>query len=192
MIWTQTLRGRAFDLLAPTPEMIDFAEIAETLSTLHRYAGAAEKPVSVALHTLIALDAAPPAIRPHVLLHDAHEYVIGELVQPFKMAMAEVLGPRFDAALTSLTDRIDRAIHAAAGLPLPTPAQRALIRHADLTALMTERRDFLARPPLPWAPALEAIKPLPKKYRLRAAPDVADELLSKFRVYLPTLRGLAA
>lgn len=192
MIWTQTLRGRAFDLLEPTADMVDFVEIAETLSTVNRYAGAAEKPVSVALHTLIAFDAAAPAARPHLLLHDLHEAFIGELIQPLKIAMVSLIGAPFSAALADLTDGIDRAIYQAAGLRLPNAAMCAEIKRADLVALMTERRDFLAKPQKPWAPELEAIKPLTKKYRLRAAPDVADELMSKFRLYLPALSGMAA
>jgi hypothetical protein len=204
MIWTQTLRGAAFDLLRPDPEMVDFAEIAETLSHINRYAGATEKPVSVALHTLIAFDAAVPADRAHVLLHDAHEAFIGDLTTPAEQALAEILaglvGPReaengramLHAAVLSLKTRIDVAILSAAGLAMPTLALRNRVKYADLAALATERRDFLAPPPRKWPPEIECIKPLPKKYRLRPAPDVAAELLEKFNTYLPALRDQRA
>jgi 5'-deoxynucleotidase YfbR-like HD superfamily hydrolase len=203
MSWTQTLRGRAFDLHRPDPEMVDFAEIADTLSHLNRYAGATEKPVSVALHTLIAFDVAQPDDRAHVLLHDAHEAYIGEITAPTEHELAKILdeeiarqtglrGAIFSSALASLKKRLDVAIFSAAGLSMPQPAQRNRIKFADYTALMTERRDFLARPPRPLAPEIECIKPLSKKYRLRAAPDVAAELLEKFNTYLPALRDRRA
>ena len=199
-IWSQTLRGRAFDLLDPTPEMVDFCEIAEVLSKLHRYAGNSEKPVSVGLHTLICLDAAAPEDRAHVLLHDAHEAFIGDITTPTARALAAIVGdtlahsnafnPRamFAHALASLKGRIDAAIYIAAGIPVPTILQRGRIRRADLIALRTERRDFLALPPRPWAQEIEALPPLPKKYRPRPAPDVADELYAQFQTHLPTLR----
>jgi hypothetical protein len=201
MIWSQTLRGRAFDLINPDARHVDFAEIADTLAFLRRYAGAAEKPVSVAQHTLIVFDAAQPEDRAHVLLHDAHEAYIGDIITPTAQALAaiveDLLQPRrtingralFLTALASLKTRIDGAIYHAAGLAPPGEDQRARIRRADLIALRTERRDFLAKPPKPWEPEIEALAPLSKKYRLRAAPDVADELLQKFNTYLPALRS---
>ncbi len=210
MIWCQTLRGRAFDLIHPKPEMVDFAEIADQLSTLHRYAGAAEKPVSVALHTLIACDAAEEfasrsgvrqpldaaSLKAHILLHDAHEAFIGDIVTPAAHAIHEIIRLRaghkdaenFSDALAALKGNIDAAIFAAAGLMPPTPMQAQAVKFADLKALVTERRDFLAKPPRPWADAIEAIAPMPKKYRLRPAPDVAAELLGRFKTYLPALR----
>lgn len=205
MIWSQTLRGRAFDLLAPTPEMVDFAEIADTLATLNRYAGAAEKPVSVALHTLIACDAAEhESDKAAILLHDAHEAFIGEITTPAASAIHEIIrrtagykpAEAFADALAALKLNIDAAIFAAAGLLLPEPGQRARVKLADLRALVTERRDFLSPPPMPWHPTIEAIPPLPKKYRLdsygRSAPDVAEKLLARFKIYLPALRQQAA
>ncbi|MDI9847334.1 hypothetical protein QM467_04575 [Rhodoblastus sp. 17X3] len=200
MIWTQTLRGKAFDLLNPDPKLVDFKEIADQLSTIHRYAGAAEKPVSVARHTLIAFDAAQPQDRAVVLLHDAHEAYIGDLTTPAARALAARIkrqsgtkaAESFELGLYSLKLELDAVIYAAAGLAMPLPAQRARIKRADLIALRTERRDFLAKPPQPWAAEIEALAPLPKKYKLRPAPDLAEELFEKFKTYLPALRQSAA
>ncbi|HEY1310075.1 MAG TPA: hypothetical protein VGF02_03930 [Pseudolabrys sp.] len=200
MSWIQTLKGRAFDLSNPTPEMVDFAEIAETLARINRYAGASEKPISVAQHSLIAFDAAAPEDRAAVLLHDAHEALIGDIITPTAQEIAATLAAQageeasesFKFALLTLKTRIDTAIFAAAGLKMPDLAQWRRIRAADLTALATERRDFLARSPRPWAAEIEATKPLAKKYRLRPALDVADDLYSAFKTYLPALRKRAA
>lgn len=200
MIWMQTLRGKAFDLLEPHPAMVDFKEIADQLSTIHRYAGAAEKPVSVARHTLIAFDAAQPQDRAAMLLHDAHEAFIGDIPTPAAHALAALIGERsgakaaeaFKDGLDALKLWLDDAIFTAAGVALPSPEQRLRMRRADLMALRTERRDFLAKPPQAWAPEIEALAPLPKKYKLRPAPDLADELFEKFKTYLPALRQSAA
>jgi 5'-deoxynucleotidase YfbR-like HD superfamily hydrolase len=196
----QTLRGKTFDLLDPHPSMVDFKEIADQLSTIHRYAGAAEKPVSVARHTLIAFDAAQPQDRAAMLLHDAHEVVIGDIITPAARAIFAVIDAQsgakaaeaFKLGLDTLKFRLDAAIFAAAGVALPSPEQRLRMRRADLIALRTERRDFLAKPPQAWAPEIEALAPLPKKYKLRPAPDLADELFEKFKTYLPALRQSAA
>jgi 5'-deoxynucleotidase YfbR-like HD superfamily hydrolase len=202
MIWTQTLKGKAFDLLNPDPKQVDFKEIAEQLARINRYAGGSEKPISVAQHTLIAMDAAAPGDRAAVALHDAHEAYIGDLPNPAIQALYasidEVYGAEAASAMKSslgyLKDRLDAAIFTAAALPLPAlvEGQAKRIRHADLVALVTERRDFLAAKPRPWAPEIEAVKPLPKKYRFKSHLDVADELYAAFKTYLPALRQNAA
>jgi 5'-deoxynucleotidase YfbR-like HD superfamily hydrolase len=198
MIWTQTLKGTAFDLLNPDPKLIDFKEIAEQLARINRYAGGSEKPISVAQHTLIAMDAAEPRDRAAVALHDAHEAYIGDLptpaIQALHASIDEIHGAEAAAAMKSslgyLKDRLDAAIFTAAGLPLPAlvEGQTKRIRHADLVALVTERRDFLAAKPLDWAPEIEAVKPLPKKYRFKSHLDVADELYAAFKSCIPALR----
>ncbi|VTZ22599.1 conserved hypothetical protein [Methylocella tundrae] len=192
-IWMQTLRGRPIDMVDPVPAEVDFREIADTLSTVNRYCGAALKPVSVALHTIIAFEAAREEVKPLVLLHDAHEARIGDITTPTKLALCEIAGmypggrALMTQALFEIARRHDRAIHTAAGLPLPTSAQHDEIKRADIIALRTERRDFLSPCAKAWAPDIEAATPLRKVYRLRAAFDVADELYALFRAYLPAL-----
>jgi len=193
-IWSQSLKGRAIDMLQPRADDVDFHEIAETLARLNRYAGASTIPVSVGQHTLIAIAATPPALQPWVALHDAHEYVIGDIPTPAKQALLEFAAARGGAyqvfmaeALRNMAHVHDVAIHQAAGLPLPTEEQRAEIKLADLRALMTERRDFLAKPPRAWD--FEHIAPLPRAFRPRPWPDVADQLYREFQHLLPSLRA---
>jgi len=201
MIWAQSLRGRAIDLVNPTPEQVDFREIADTLTGVYRWCGAAELDISVALHTLIVSDAAPEDIKPYALLHDAHEARTGDIPRPVQMALAEIAGHAYrggnfmiNGAIGIMKTRHDRAIYAAAGLEEPTPHQCQEIKLADNIALMTERRDFLLPPPRPWDAALEAIRPLRRRYRHIPKPDVAIELYRRFQQYLPALqqRGVAA
>ena len=210
LVWTQTRHGRVFDLMEPRAEDVDFGEIAETLAHLPRFAGNSEKPVSVAQHTLIAALAAPAEIRPYMLLHDAHEAYIGDIVTPVVAALdrdfearrrvgletpgtargADYWGEdpcRPSRLLAELKHRLDAAIHAAAGLPVPDASTRRDIALADRRALVTERRDFCARAPLSWGTEIEKTPPLTMAFRYRAPGDVAGELLAAFRASLPRL-----
>ncbi len=205
MIWTQTRNGRAFDLVYPDPAQVDFTEIAWTLAHLPRYAANFEKPITVGQHTLIVMAASAPDDHAHALLHDAHEAYMGDITTPCAQALAYIAAdlvgePPHKAqaanlvasSIAGLKSLLEGAIYAAAGLRRPTPETRARIHKADLIALQTERRDFLARSPRPWAPEIEAEKPLRTVYRLRPAADVAEELVKHFKTYIPALRKRAA
>lgn len=200
MIWMQTRYGKAFDLLNPDPALVDFEEIAFTLAHLNRYAGNFEKAISVGQHTLIACDAADEADKPYLLIHDAHETYIGDIPTPVALALAAHAGMNggkawdvvVSNAIADLKRSLDVAIFTAAGLPMPSPFLRQRIRSADLRALQTERRDFLAKCLRPWAPEVEAHAPLTKVYRMRPAAIVAEELHARFKRYLPALKRRAA
>lgn len=202
-IWAQTRDGRAFDLIDPDPATIDFHEIAHTLADINRYAGHAIFPISVAWHTLLGADICPTEALPWWLLHDAHEFVLGDIPTPAAHAIArhacEVDGIRgaqtVERAIARAKATLDAAIWRAAGLEPPTPAIAAIVKVVDLRALATERRDGLARPPRPWAPAVEAAQPAPRVYRRgsfgRTPFDVAEALWSRFLDRLPVFHGRA-
>lgn len=157
--WTQTASGRAFPLLEPTPEHIHWPDVAFHLAHINRYSGAAGR-YSVAQHSCLVADLMPRQWRAYGLLHDAHEYVITDITTPVAEALQQITaGPA--QAIRELKWRIDQAIHAAAGLPWPIPLEvKNAVEQADVTALITERRDLLGRSPLPWAAHFEAVKPL--------------------------------
>ena len=161
-IWMQSHAGRVVDMLDPHLNVIDFQEIATTLSYINRYNGCAVKQqVSVAFHSVIVASLLPKDLVPFGLLHDAHEAIIGDIMTPTAMALEAIareqcgiLGSVADA-IRELKRRHDEAIHTAAGLPMPTPKQQKLIRAADLKALNTERRAFLAPEPQSWGAMVE-------------------------------------
>lgn len=196
MIWAQSLNGKAIDLVTPRADQVDFKEIADTLAGVYRWAGTAELDVSVAAHTLIAFDAAPLEVKPYVLLHDAHEARIGDITRPVQQALETIAGELcgesgyhlMRKAFVLLKLRHDRAIYHAAGLPFPSPEILGAVKLADNCALMTERRDFLRPPPMPWARDLEAVTPLPHRYRWKSKWVLADELYPKFLQYLPVFQ----
>lgn len=193
-IWTQTRSGRVVDLINPDPHAVDWREIADTLASINRFAGAAWQDISVARHTLIAVEAAvDPSDIPYILLHDAHECFIGDITRPVCdawCAMAERIEPGIGGtvvrhSLDALKHAHDVAIHSAAGLPLPDAHRRARIRHADDIALVTERRDFLRPCLLSWLADLESLAPLPRRFGTLPPQITADELMLAFRTHLP-------
>lgn len=195
-IWRQSLRGRVIDMVAPIAAQVDFGEIAEELSGVYRWTGASNLDISVAAHTVWGCDAVEPDLTPWWLLHDAHEARIGDITNPAAAALdavAESLGGAGAAglvrdAIAALKHRHDVAIHEAAGLPLPTEAQKQALKRADLIMLATERRDFLRASPAPWVIDALGIVPLRRRLRWSPKPDMADDLRRLFNRYLPALQ----
>lgn len=131
--WQRMLSGRRLDLLDPTPVDIEIEDIAHGLSFVARWNGQTQGDYaySVAEHSLLVfaiLKRIQPAIEPKwklaALLHDAPEYVIGDMISPVKAAV----GPGYEA----LDDRLSAAIHIRFGLPAKIPvAIKKLIKKAD-------------------------------------------------------------
>jgi uncharacterized protein len=94
--WQRMLSGRRLDLIDPTPLDVEIADIAHGLARVARWNGQTRGPeiFSVAQHSLLvealfsaAAPEAPRATRLAALLHDAPEYVIGDMISPFKAAV---------------------------------------------------------------------------------------------------------
>jgi 5'-deoxynucleotidase YfbR-like HD superfamily hydrolase len=131
--WQRMLSGRRLDLLDPTPVDIEIEDIAHGLAFVARWNGQTfgDWPYSVAEHSLLVEEIfsksnpnEAPRWRLAALLHDAPEYVIGDMISPVKAAV----GPEYGA----LDDRLTSAIHIRFGLPasLPPVIKRA-IKSAD-------------------------------------------------------------
>jgi uncharacterized protein len=138
--WQRMLSGRRLDLLDPSPLDIEIEDIALGLSRVARWNGQTKgaHAFSVAQHSMlveqITLRLAPDCDRPWrlaALLHDAPEYVIGDLISPFKAAV----GLDYKA----LENRLLVAIHLRFGLPatVPEPVTR-LIKRADQASAFLE------------------------------------------------------
>lgn len=138
--WQRMLSGRRLDLLDPSPLDIEISDIAHGLARVARWNGqtSGEHAFSVAQHSLLveALfnDLVPQASatdRLTALLHDAPEYVIGDMISPFKSVMG---GSYKDCEL-----RLQRAIHQRFSLPPePAAALRRDIKRADQIAAYFE------------------------------------------------------
>jgi hypothetical protein len=158
--WQRMLSGRRLDLLDPSPLDVEIEDIAHGLARVARWNGQTKGAhiFSVAQNALLVealaraktprLDA---SARLAVLLHDAPEYVIGDMISPFKA----VIGDSYKAVEL----RLLAAIHLRFGLPakLPETLQK-LIKDADRSAAYLEAtrlagfaedeaRKFFGQPP---------------------------------------------
>ena len=159
--WQRMLSGRRLDLLDPSALDIEIEDIARGLARVARWNGQTSGPhiFSVAQHSLLvetlAHKRAPGLDRGRrlaVLLHDAPEYVIGDMISPFKTVIGD--------AYKSVERRLLAAIHRRFGLPVkPSPELERLIKGADRQAAfleatrlagfdIAEARRFFGRPPL--------------------------------------------
>lgn len=128
--WQRMLSGRRLDLLDPSPLDIEIADIAHGLAFVARWNGQTrgDFPYSVAEHSLLVERLMPAATAPRwrlaALLHDAPEYVIGDMISPVKAAV----GPAYKA----MDARLTAAVHLRFGLPAEIPVTvKQQIKRAD-------------------------------------------------------------
>ncbi|MCB1501476.1 MAG: HD family hydrolase [Bauldia sp.] len=192
--WQRMLSGRRLDLLDPSPLDVEIEDIARGLARVARWNGQTEGPhaFSVAQHTLL-VDAIAGMTAPQldargrlaVMLHDAPEYVIGDLISPFKA----LLGGEYRA----IEARLLAAIHRRFGVPTPLPARTtAMIKAADRIAAFyeatrvagfsePEARRFFGNPRGVEADRLD-LKPWP-------AATAEKRFLARFKVLLAAASG---
>jgi 5'-deoxynucleotidase YfbR-like HD superfamily hydrolase len=138
--WQRMLSGRRLDLLDPSPLDIEIEDIAHGLARVARWNGQTigDHAYSVAEHCVLVSDICK-LIRPGwpakwllaALLHDAPEYVIGDMISPFKTALG------FD--YKSFEHRLEVAIHLRFGLPADLPATvEEIIKRADKASAFFE------------------------------------------------------
>jgi 5'-deoxynucleotidase YfbR-like HD superfamily hydrolase len=169
------LSGRRLDLLDPSPLDIEIEDIAHGLARVARWNGQThgDHIFSVAQHTLLTEEIArrrsggsDRRLALALLLHDAPEYVIGDMISPFKV----VIGGAYKA----VEHRLLEAIHLRFGLPRDLPAEIvAIIKAADRGAAFLEattlagfsaaeaRRFFGPRPALPAPVETDFLTPWP-------------------------------
>ncbi|WP_425992031.1 YfbR-like 5'-deoxynucleotidase [Afipia sp. DC4300-2b1] len=171
--WQRMLSGRRLDLLDPSPLDIEIEDIAHGLARVARWNGQTHGAhiFSVAQHTLLVeavLRQQTPRvdhrIRLAAMLHDAPEYVIGDMISPFKA----VIGGSYKV----VEKRLLSAIHIRFGLPAVLPAEiEQQIKSADMGAAYLEathlagfaqaeaRRLFGRDPKLPAATEKDYVTP---------------------------------
>jgi uncharacterized protein len=138
------LSGRRLDLLDPSPLDVEVTDIAHGLARVARWNGQTRGAYafSVAQHSVLVEDIvcalAPdclPASRLAALLHDAPEYVIGDMISPFKAAMG--------GDYKEVEQRLQRAVHLRFGLPAEAGARlHALVKRADRIAAFLEATEL--------------------------------------------------
>jgi 5'-deoxynucleotidase YfbR-like HD superfamily hydrolase len=183
--WQRMLSGRRLDLIDPSPLDVEIADIAHGLARVARWNGQTKGPeiFSVAQHSLLvealfaARGAASPQARLAALLHDAPEYVIGDMISPFKAAVGG------DYKLVEA--RLKRAVLIRFGLTAePSEELERRIKVADrasayleATALagfsIAEARKLFGEPDLPIRDLAAFLEP-------RRPADVEAQFLARF------------
>jgi 5'-deoxynucleotidase YfbR-like HD superfamily hydrolase len=139
--WQRMLSGRRLDLLDPSPLDIEIEDIAHGLARVARWNGQTKgaHAFSVAQHCVVverlAVELSPSGLtreaRLMALLHDGPEYVVGDLISPFKAAVG--------ISYKSLELKLMAAIHLRFGLPPKPPAAlEKLFKRADLLSAYHE------------------------------------------------------
>ncbi|MGR9168940.1 YfbR-like 5'-deoxynucleotidase [Rhizobium sp. KDH_Rht_773_N] len=137
--WQRMLSGRRLDLLDPSPLDVELSDIAHGLARVARWNGqtSGDHAFSVAQHCLVVefifrhFNAATPGDCLMALLHDAPEYVIGDMISPFKAAVG--------GGYKTVEKRLEAAVHLRFGLP-PHPSRelKDKIKKADTIAAYFE------------------------------------------------------
>ena len=142
--WQRMLSGRRLDILDPSPMDIEVEDIAHGLARVARWNGQTKGPLpfSVAQHSVLveklcqaAFPAWPTKWRLAALLHDGPEFVIGDMISPFKAALGE--------SYRTMEKRLERAIHIRFGLPPDLPVRiEKQIKKADRASAYFEAVQF--------------------------------------------------
>lgn len=195
--WQRMLSGRRLDLIDPSPLDVEISDIAHGLARVPRWNGqtVGDSVFSVAQHVLLAEDIAnliqprlDPETRMVILLHDAPEYVIGDMISPFKA----VIGGDYKA----IEKRLQAAIHLRFGLPaVPGREAMSLTKRADTIAAYfeatrlagfseSEARRYFGQP--------RGIDPDRLPLRPLATPDAQSQFIARFEAIEAERLAMAA
>ena len=184
--WQRMLSGRRLDILNPSPLDIEIEDIAHGLARVSRWNGQTrgKHSFSVAQHSVLVerlVRTNAPKLDQKwylaALLHDAPEYVIGDMITPFKHAL-EGIYREIEAGL-------DRAVHIRFGLPPNIPENvKRTIKRADRMAAWLEATQLAG---FSQQEAVKIfIKPAgtPANFRLRpqSPDDAAASFLRRFSI----------
>jgi hypothetical protein len=188
--WQRMLSGRRLDLLDPSPMDIEIEDIAHGLARVARWNGqtVGEHAFSVAQHSVVVEEIVAhirPDIEPRwrlaALLHDASEYVIGDMISPFKTALG------MDYRL--FEERLENAIHTRFGLPARTPPEiKRLIKTADRACAFFEATQLAG---FSHAESLEVFDAPPGGYALAIDPQPAAVAQAAYLQRFHTLSAAA-
>ena len=173
------LSGRRLDLLDPSPLDIEIEDIAHGLARVARWNGqtTGEHGFSVAQHSVVVEEIAAhirPALEPRwrlaALLHDAAEYVIGDMISPFKAALG--------LDYRTFEERLEAAIQLRFGLPAHIPAEiKGLIKTADRACAFFEATQIAG---FGHEESLELFGAPPPGYTLKIEPMAASVAQARY------------
>jgi len=184
--WQRMLSGRRLDILNPSPLDIEIIDIAHGLARVSRWNGQTKGvfPISVAQHSVIVeklvAQNAPKLDRKWrlaALLHDAPEYVISDMITPFKYALGGIY--------RDIEARLEASIHIRFGLPAALPDHvTRIIKRADRMAAWLEAVQLAGFSEADAAKIFRRPRGTPDKLRIKpVGPEQAAEMfLRRFSV----------
>jgi uncharacterized protein len=181
--WQRMLSGRRLDLLDPSPFDIEIDDIAHGLARVARWNGqtTGPYPFSVAQHSVLVEAIAhhrrvelPARTALTVLLHDAAEYVIGDMISPFKAVLGD--------AYKGVEARILAAVMLRFGLPpVMPPVIKALAKEADAIAAFHEATRLAGFAPAEAEKFFGKPVMLPARIMVMLEPTTTEQAQAMFR-----------
>jgi 5'-deoxynucleotidase YfbR-like HD superfamily hydrolase len=138
-----TYSGKRFNPINPNIDDISIIDIAHSLSNVCRYGGQCKEFYCVAQHSVVCAWEAPYPIKKKLLLHDASEGYIGDIISPLKAT------PQYEA-YREIEDNLMAAIYERFDLEEDTEEEKEEIHRIDLLVRHTEMRDFGSIPEEFW------------------------------------------
>ena len=190
--WQRMLSGRRLDILDPSPLDVELSDIAHGLARVARWNGqtVGDYPFTGAQHSILVLELfraqnpeADAKALLYAVLHDAPEYVMGDIISPFKAAMG--------GNYKEVENRLLGAVYQRFSLPaVPTQAMQKQIKRADREAAFLEAthlagfapdeaRKFFGEPSFPvfeFEPFEKLIRPWPTREAYDRFVEVVDQL----------------
>ena len=139
-----TFSGQYFDRFDPDPDKIDLIVIAHSLSNQCRFNGHCRQFYSVAEHSYLAAFLAPKDAAAAVLLHDAAEAYMGDLVRPLKQKLPDY---------SWLEDRLQSIIYK----KFRIQPQPAMVKSLDAQMLFIEKEEAMQGLGHDWAGTIEPV-----------------------------------
>ena len=156
--WLPTYTGRVVSILDPTPDMVDIHDIAHALSMTCRFGGHCRDFYSVAEHSMLVLNLAQNQVANDpssyqimwkdfqaILLHDAAEAYVGDLISPIKREM-----PDYVELEKKWLSAIDDRFNLEGALSDPSPLLKSITKASDTSALAIEVVNLYPNPDPGW------------------------------------------
>lgn len=167
-----TRSGIRFWPTDPRPDEVVLEDIAHSLSFLCRWNGHCSKFISVAQHSILVAEMAPPDLRSLALLHDAHEAYLGDITRPVMRSLPLPI----QTVLQAAKDRLDTVIFNCFGLPSISLQAVRTVKEIDNRVLATEARDYAIPADERWWDGMLGV-PYPWTIRPLMPGDAREEFL---------------
>lgn len=151
MTWMQ-FGAHPYDIGTDIMPGVTIREVAHSLARINRFTGHSQLPISVARHSVFVSELLDfdSEVAMYGLLHDMAESVTGDISYPMKKAL-RAYSTDTALALDEITFQAEVALARVFGVKWPMPEEtERLVKRADNTATMTEKRELMSECPRPW------------------------------------------